>query len=497
MADDVRRVAAIGAGVIGAGWVARFLLDGIDVDVHDPSPGAAAAVDHALANAERAWRKLTLAPLPERGRLRFHDTVAAAVEGAQYVQESAPERLDFKRRLLGEILAAAPAGTPVGSSTSGFTPSALRDGLGAGASRVFVAHPFNPVYLLPLVEVVGGEGADDAALARAEALFARVGMKPLRIAREIDAHVADRLLEAVWREALWLVKDGIATTEEIDDSIRFGFGLRWAQMGLFETYRIAGGAAGMRHFLAQFGPALKWPWTKLTDVPDLDDALVERIAAQSDAQANGRSIAELEAKRDDNLVGILLALKANDWGAGATLRERDAALFGRVHARAAAAASSGSGPMASVTCRAREDWADYNGHMTESRYLQVFGDATDAFLRAIGMDSAYLASGRSVFTVETHLRHLDETKVGETLRVTTRLLARDSKRAHVAHEMRAGDDARLVATAEQMLLHVDAKAGKASAFDAALVAGLDAIARTQAGLPAPDWVGRKVGGPKA
>jgi carnitine 3-dehydrogenase len=144
-------------------------------------------------------------------------------------------------------------------------------------------------------------------------------MHPLRVRAEIDAHIADRLLEAVWREALWLVHDGVATTEEIDDAIRYGFGLRWAQMGVFETYRIAGGLGGMRHFIAQFGECLTWPWTKLTDVPELTDELIDTIADQSDAQSGQYSVRELERIRDRNLVAILQALEANDWGAGRTL----------------------------------------------------------------------------------------------------------------------------------------------------------------------------------
>ena len=132
---------------------------------------------------------------------------------------------------------------------------------------------------------------------------------PLWVHKEIDGHIADRLLEAVWREALWLVHDDIATTEEIDDAIKYGFGLRWAQMGLFETYRLGGGDAGMRHFLKQFGPALQWPWTKLMDVPELDEALIDKIADQSDVQAKGASVREMEKTRDRNLVAILNALK--------------------------------------------------------------------------------------------------------------------------------------------------------------------------------------------
>ena len=146
-----------------------------------------------------------------------------------------------------------------------------------------------------------------------------IGMYPLHVRKEIDAHIADRLLEAVWREGLWLINDDIATTKEIDDAIIYGFGLRWAQMGLFETYRVAGGEAGMAHFMAQFGPALKWPWTKLMDVPELTDDLIDKIASQSDAQSGQYSIRELERIRDDNLVSILRSLKGRNWGAGKLL----------------------------------------------------------------------------------------------------------------------------------------------------------------------------------
>ena len=235
-----------------------------------------------------------------------------------------PERLDLKRRVLAEIDAACPTDALIGSSTSGLLPSDLQAGL-AHPERLFVAHPYNPVYLLPLVEIVGGKATAPAAIERARAVLDAIGMKGVVIAREIEAFVGDRLLEALWREALWLIKDDICDVETLDDVIRYSFGLRWAQMGLFQTYRIAGGEAGMRHFLAQFGPCLKWPWTKLTDVVDLDEALIEKIGAQSDEQAAGLSIRELERIRDENLVGILHALKASrggeGWGAGKLLAD--------------------------------------------------------------------------------------------------------------------------------------------------------------------------------
>jgi carnitine 3-dehydrogenase len=149
-------------------------------------------------------------------------------------------------------------------------------------------------------------------------------MKPVVIRKEIDAFVGDRLMEALWREALWLVHENVATVEEIDDVIRYSFGLRWAQMGLFQVYRIAGGEAGMRHFIEQFGPSLKWPWSKLMDVPELDETLIDKLVSQSDSQAGELSIRELECIRDDNLIAIMQALKAQNngegWGAGALLK---------------------------------------------------------------------------------------------------------------------------------------------------------------------------------
>jgi carnitine 3-dehydrogenase len=186
--------------------------------------------------------------------------------------------------------------------------------------RLVVGHPFNPVYLLPIVEIVGGEQTWPEAIELAREYYAEIGMKPVVIRKEIEAFVGDRLLEAMWREALWLIKDGICTVEELDDIMRYGFGLRWAQMGMFQIYRVAGGEAGMRHFMAQFGPCLSWPWTKLMDVPEFNDELVDLIASQSDDQSSQWSIRELEKIRDDNLVAIMEALakadKGKGWGAG-------------------------------------------------------------------------------------------------------------------------------------------------------------------------------------
>ena len=342
----ISRAACIGGGVIGGGWIARFLLAGVDVKAFDPHPQAERIVGEVVANAERAYGLLTKAPLPPRGRLTFCENLGEAVSGSEWVQESVPEELDLKRRVLAEIDAACPADALIGSSTSGLLPSELQAGLGH-AERLFVAHPYNPVYLLPLVEIVGGKATSKATISRARAVLDAIGMKGVVIAREIEAFVGDRLLEALWREALWLIKDDVCDVETLDDVIRYSFGLRWAQMGLFQTYRIAGGEAGMRHFLAQFGPCLKWPWSKLTDVVDLDEALIEKIAAQSDKQADGLTIRELERIRDENLVGVLRSLKGADhgegWGAGKLLAEFERRLLASAPPAASSSEPEGAG----------------------------------------------------------------------------------------------------------------------------------------------------------
>lgn len=316
---EIRKAACIGGGVIGAGWAARLLLNGIDVAMYDPDPESERKVSEVLANAERAYSAMVLFPLGPKGRLSFAKTVAEAVKDAEFIQESAPERLELKQKILAEIDAAAPVATLIGSSTSGLKPTDMQKEM-AHPERLVVGHPFNPVYLLPLVEVVGGEKTSPAFIARAHEIYGSIGMKPVTIAKEIEAFVGDRLLESMWREALWLIKDGICTVEELDDIMRYSFGLRWAQMGMFQVYRIAGGEAGMRHFMAQFGPCLAWPWTKLMDVPEFNDELVDLIATQSDDQSSQWSIRELEKIRDDNLIAIYEGLAKQNggkgWGAG-------------------------------------------------------------------------------------------------------------------------------------------------------------------------------------
>ncbi|MBF9030875.1 carnitine 3-dehydrogenase [Rhodobacterales bacterium HKCCE3408] len=403
------KAAIVGGGVIGGGWAARFLLNGWDVAIADPDPEAERKIGEVLANARRSLPALYDRALPHEGRLSFHADMAEAVSDADWVQESVPERLDLKHAVLGKLSDLAPKPAVIGSSTSGFKPSELNE----KGARAIVAHPFNPVYLLPLVELVG-----DAALTGPAAEILRgIGMFPLTVRQEIDAHIADRLLEAVWRESLWLVRDEIATTVEIDEAIRMGFGIRWAQMGLFETYRIAGGEAGMAHFLAQFGPALAWPWTKLMDVPDLDDALVAKIAAQSDAQSGHMSIRQLERLRDDNVISLLRALKRNGSGAGGVIRDHEAALPGQHGA---------------WTRPIPPDWADGGGNVAGFRFVEAAEAATARLLAAV--------APADLPVTDMRLRLLRPLTAAGSLTIRSSLATRGAA-PRVTHRIEAGDGA--------------------------------------------------------
>jgi carnitine 3-dehydrogenase len=468
------KAALIGGGVIGGGWAARFLLNGWDVAIYDPDPAADRKVGEVLANARASLPALSDVPMPVEGRLTFAGSITEAVEGADYIQESVSERLDLKHRVFAQIQQSI-SGIPIGSSTSGFKPSELQQGA-ADPTMIFVAHPFNPVYLLPLAEIVPSPVTDAAMIEGVKETLRSLGMFPLHVRKEIDAHIADRFLEAVWREALWLVKDGVATTEEIDEAIRMGFGLRWGQMGLFETYRVAGGEAGMKHFMAQFGPCLTWPWTKLMDVPEFNDALVDLIAGQSDAQSGHHTIRELERIRDGNLIGFLRSLKDRNWGAGKVLLDHDAR-------RRAAAPTDGVQLQMTVL----PGWIDYNGHMTESRYLFASSETVDAFLRHIGADLEYVKSGFSYYTAESHILHLGEAKVGQTITGTVQVLSCDDKRIRLF--VRLTRDGVEIATVEQMLLHVDMAAGRAVAAPEAILARV----RPMVNADMPATAGRAVG----
>ena len=495
-AVTARTIGLAGTGVIGSGWSVRALARGHDVIAWDPAGGAE---DRLRAAVERAWpsaTRLGLFPGADPARLRWAGSPEEVAANADWVQESAPEDEGVKRSLLGRLDAAAEPATVIASSSSGLLPSRLADGL-SHPERLLIGHPFNPVYLLPLVEVVPGEATAEEAVAAAMAHYDDLVMHPLLVRNEVEGYLSDRLQEALWRENLHLVNDCVATTAELDDSIVYGPGLRWAAMGTNLTFHLAGGEGGMRHMLGQFGPALKLPWTRL-EAPELSGELIEAMASGCEDQADGRSIAELERQRDDCLLSVMRALRPSGIGAGRLVAEREARILA---ARASEAEPWTSGteietPLALYSAAVEPDWVDYNGHMTEWAFLTVFGWASDALFRYLGIDEAYRNGGHSYYTVETHLNHRREASLGEPLRVTTQVLGSDAKRLHIFHTMYRDDEA--LCTGEQMLVHVDTAAGRSAPLLPGPATAVAAVTAAHASMPVPPQAGRRMAipGPK-
>ncbi len=322
----MKRIGVVGTGVIGTGWTVRALSMGFDVVATDPAPGAHDRLRHDVDAAWPAVSELGLAPGADPARMAWVDE-PGAITGVELVQENVPERVDLKQRVLGDLDAHLEPEVVIASSTSGIVATELQARCARHPERLVVGHPFNPVYLLPLVEVAGGSGTSSATVSRAVELYAAMAMHPLVVRNEIEGFLSDRLQEALWRELLHLVNDGIATTDELDRAIVYGPGLRWAAMGTGLTFHLAGGAGGMRAMLEQFGPALELPWTRLV-APELTDELIDRMCEGTEAQAAGRTIAELQRLRDQYLIGVMRALEPLDIGAGSTLRERAALIAG-------------------------------------------------------------------------------------------------------------------------------------------------------------------------
>jgi carnitine 3-dehydrogenase len=301
--DRVSRIGIVGAGVIGGGWVLHYLRMGLDVAVYDPAPSARGDL---LRMLEETWPLLERIGLREGAspdRLTFHADLAAAVAGADVVQENSPEDGPLKRGVLAAIDHAARPGAVIASSTSGFAMTMLQADC-EHPERCVVGHPFNPPYLIPLVEVVGGERTDPAVVDWLMAFYGAVGKRPLRLSRELPGFVGNRLQEAMWREALHMVAAGEATVEEIDESIASGPGLRWALMGPCLTFHLAGGGGGMGHMLDHFGAALLEPWTRL-QAPPLTPELRERMVEGCLREAGGRSVSALERRRDEFLAELI------------------------------------------------------------------------------------------------------------------------------------------------------------------------------------------------
>jgi carnitine 3-dehydrogenase len=304
--EDVRTVACVGAGVIGGGWAAYFLARGYDVAAWDPAPDAEARLRHVVDAAWPALTDLGLADGASRERLVVEPDLASACARADVVQESAPEDLELKRKLLADIDAATPPDVVISSSTSGYAMSEMQDRC-VHPERTVVGHPFNPPYLIPLVEVVGGTATAPEVVTWAADFYRHAGKSVITMEREVPGFIANRLQEALWREALHMVNAGEATVEQIDLSITDGPGLRWPVHGPMLTFHLAGGQGGMAHMLDHFGPSLKSPWTRLV-AAELTPALRDAVVDGCEREAAGRSIDDLVAERDRGVIGILRAL---------------------------------------------------------------------------------------------------------------------------------------------------------------------------------------------
>ena len=311
-------VSIVGTGVIGAGWAARFLANGYIVKAYDPKKQSLNQLKINVKIAFKSLKKVGLNKKASLSNLKIYTELSKALEETTFVQENAPENEKIKKDILQKVDLLVNKNVIIASSSSGLLPSKIQLKC-LHPERVLIGHPFNPVYLLPLVEVVGGKKTKPKFLKLAKTFYENVGMKPLMVKKEIEGYVSDRLQEALWRESLHIIKDGIATTQEIDDAIVYGPGLRWSFMGVCLTFHLAGGEMGMKHMLEQFGPALKLPWTKLK-APSLTPKLKKLMITGTKKQADKFSIKDLEEQRDIFLIEIMKTLNKNqnnkfpNWG---------------------------------------------------------------------------------------------------------------------------------------------------------------------------------------
>ena len=318
--NKIKTIGLLGTGVIGAGWAARALHTGINVVASDIDPKIEDWINEAVENALPSLQSLTEGiTLPPKGKLTFTTDPISMSQQVDFIQENIPEVLDIKRKSLKSIAEVTNKEIIISSSTSGFMPTELQQGM-TFPERFIVGHPFNPVYLCPLVEIVGGKETSDKVKKIAKIFYESMGMHTLMLRKEVPGHISDRLQEAMWREILHALNDDIATTGELDESIVYGPGLRWSIMGMNQIYMIAGGKGGARHFIEQFGPALKWPWSHLK-APELSNEIIDRFVEGVEAQSQGKSIREMEKIRDECLVAIQKVLSKHNMGAGKTLNE--------------------------------------------------------------------------------------------------------------------------------------------------------------------------------
>lgn len=305
MSTPIKRVAIIGTGVIGASWAALFLANGLDVMATDVAPGAEERLRKYIDEAWPSLEQLGLAPGASRSRLTFTTNLEQAVAGVDLVQENGPERLDFKTSLYEHLDELLPANVIIASSSSGLTMSSIQTACRLHPERCVLGHPFNPPHLMPLVEIVGGAATSQETIERAEAFYTSVGKRTIRINKEVRGHVANRLQAALWREIVYLISQGVISVADADAAVCWGPGLRWGIMGPTLLFHMAGGEGGINHFFDQFtGPMTAW-WQDLGN-PSITPELRKTITEGVLAEAGKRSVAQLEAQRDEVLQGLLL-----------------------------------------------------------------------------------------------------------------------------------------------------------------------------------------------
>ena len=302
MKQSIENIAVVGTGVIGTGWIIRFLFNKKKVLVFDPQLKQKKFLINEIKRVKPILNKIYKKKIDLSRQLKFCSSIKEAVQNADLIQENAPENESLKIKIIKEISENAKKNIIIASSSSGLLPSKIQSKC-INPKRLIIAHPFNPVYLLPLVELVPGQKTDKIFIKKADKFYSNIGMKTLVLKKELPGYLSDRLQESMWRESLHIINEGYASTQDLDDAIVYGPGLRWSLMGTFLTFHLAGGKMGMAHMLEQFGPALKLPWTKLK-APVLTNSLKKKIIEGTKIQSKNKSINNLANRRDNFLIDI-------------------------------------------------------------------------------------------------------------------------------------------------------------------------------------------------
>lgn len=306
--SEFSQVAVLGAGVIGASWTSLFLAAGLKVRVYDPMPDAEQKVRDYIAMAWPVLTQLGMTVQGDADNVSFHDDPVSAVQGAQFVQESVPERLPIKHELYAQIEPHLEADAIVASSASGLMVSEMQAGW-QNPSRFILGHPFNPPHLIPLVELLGNDKTADGVLEAAERFYDQVGKVTIRVQREVPAHVANRLQAALWREAIYLVESGVASVEDVDKAVWAGPGLRWAAMGPHMLFHLGAGVGGLEEFCNRYGDSFHRWWDDLGDAK-LDPQLASKLMQGVQDEASGAALEDMAAQRDAMIAGMLAATKS-------------------------------------------------------------------------------------------------------------------------------------------------------------------------------------------